>query len=471
MSKSTGQTPRYPLLLVDDEDSWLQSFRATLRSQGIDNVVLLSDGTKTMETLAQRQFCAVAVDLMMPGVSGEELIPQIVEEHPELPVLVISGLNEIKAVVNCIRKGAFDFIVKTEDRNTLIAGVRHAIEIFELRQENKSLQQRFFKDSPDRPELFSEIVTAHKDMISIFKYIEAIAETSRPVLITGESGVGKELVARAVHNASGRKGNFVPVNVAGLDDNVFSDTLFGHKKGAFTGASEARIGLVEKAKNGTLFLDEIGDLSQASQTKLLRLLQEHEFMPLGSDMAKRSSARIITATHQSFKAMQEQGKFRKDLFFRLRGHMLNIPPLRERRGDLPLLISHFLNEVQAETSSEVEADVHELSAFLDNYPFPGNVRELQHLVHDAASICGYKEVKPEHFKKLLVVPGESLETVAPVSDSEESVTFGIRLPTLQEVRARLIDEALRRTKGNQSSAAQLIGVTRQAVSKYLKKNG
>ncbi|MFW5498822.1 MULTISPECIES: sigma-54-dependent transcriptional regulator [unclassified Maridesulfovibrio] len=471
MSKSTGQTPRYPLLLVDDEDSWLQSFRATLRSQGIDNVVLLSDGTKTMQTLAQRQFCAVAVDLMMPGVSGEELIPQIVEEHPELPVLVISGLNEIKAVVNCIRKGAFDFIVKTEDRNTLIAGVRHAIEIFELRQENKSLQQRFFKDSPDRPELFSEIVTAHKDMISIFKYIEAIAETSRPVLVTGESGVGKELVALAVHNASGRKGDFVPVNVAGLDDNVFSDTLFGHKKGAFTGASEARIGLVEKAKNGTLFLDEIGDLSPASQTKLLRLLQEHEFMPLGSDMAKRSSARIITATHQSFKAMQEQGKFRKDLFFRLRGHMLNIPPLRERRGDLPLLISHFLNEVQAETSSEVEADVHELSAFLDSYPFPGNVRELQHLVHDAASICGYKELKPEHFKKLLVVPGESLEKVAPVSDSEESVSFGIRLPTLQEVRARLIDEALHRTKGNQSSAAQLIGVTRQAVSKYLKKNG
>lgn len=470
MNKSTGLTPRYPLLLVDDEDSWLHSFRATLRSQGIDNVVLLNDGTKTMETLAQRKFCAVAVDLMMPGVSGEELIPKIVEEHPELPVLVISGLNEIKAVVNCIRKGAFDFIVKTEDRNTLIAGVRHAIEIFELRQENKSLQKRFFKDSPDRPELFSEIVTAHKDMISVFKYIEAIAETSRPVLVTGESGVGKELVAHAVHNASGRKGNFVAVNVAGLDDNVFSDTLFGHKKGAFTGASEARIGLVEKAKNGTLFLDEIGDLSPASQTKLLRLLQEHEFMPLGSDMSKRSSARIITATHQSIIAMQEDGTFRKDLFFRLRGHMLNIPPLRERREDLPLLISHFLDEIKAESGSEVDADVHELSVFLGGYPFPGNVRELQHLVHDAASICDHNELKAEHFEKLLVVPGKSSSSSDPVPDFAKNVTFGTRLPTLQEVRALLIDEALRRTKGNQSSAAQLIGVTRQAVSKYLKKN-
>ena len=470
MHKSTGQTPRYPLLLVDDEDSWLQSFRATLRSQGIDNVVLLNDGTKVMETLEERQYCAVAVDLMMPGISGEELIPKIVAEHPELPVLVISGLNEIKAVVNCIRKGAFDFIVKTEDRNTLIAGVRHAIEIFELRQENNSLQQRFFKDQPDRPELFSEIVTAHKDMISIFKYIEAIAETSRPVLITGESGVGKELIARAVHDASGRKGRFVAVNSAGLDDNVFSDTLFGHKKGAFTGATEARIGLVEKARNGTLFLDEIGDLSPASQTKLLRLLQEHEFMPLGSDMAKRSSARIITATHQSITGMQEQGKFRKDLFFRLRGHMLNIPPLRERMEDLPLLVSHFLDEVQTEIGSDIEADVHEICAFLDSYPFPGNVRELQHLVHDAASICGYRELKPLHFKKLLVVPGGATGSGFSPADSGESVTFGSRLPTLQEVRARLIDEALRRTKGNQSSAAQLIGVTRQAVSKYLKKN-
>ncbi len=469
MHRPTGITPRFPLLLVDDEDSWLQSFRATLRSQGIDNIVLLNDGTRVMETIAQRQFCAVAVDLMMPGISGVELIPQIVEEHPELPVLVISGLNEIKTVVNCIRKGAFDFIVKTEDRNTLIAGIRHAIEIFELRQENTSLQKRFFKDGPDRPELFADIVTIHKDMFSIFKYIEVIAETSRPVLITGESGCGKELVARAVHKASGRKGDFVAVNIAGLDDNILSDTLFGHKKGAFTGATETRIGLVEKAKNGTLFLDEIGDLSPTSQTKLLRLLQEHEFMPLGSDMAKRSSARIITATHRSIAGMQEQGTFRKDLFFRLRGHMLGIPPLRERREDLPLLLSHFIDEVQRETGPELEADVHEISSFLENYPFPGNIRELQNLVHDAASICSYRKLRPEHFKKLLVVPGESFEEKFKPAP-EESITFGTRLPTLQEARARLFDEALLRTKGNQSSAAQLIGVTRQAVSKYLKKS-
>lgn len=470
MNKTVGLTPVNPLLLVDDEDSWLQSFKATLRSQGIDNVVILNDGTKVMKTLAERKFCAVAIDLMMPNVSGEELIPLIVEEHPELPVLVISGLNEIKAVVNCIRKGAFDFIVKTEDRNTLIAGVRHAIEIFELRQENNSLQQRFFKEVPDRPEYFSEIITAHKDMIAIFKYIEAISETSRAVLITGESGVGKELVARAVHKASGRKGDFVAVNIAGLDDNILSDTLFGHKKGAFTGANEARIGLVEKAKNGTLFLDEIGDMSSLSQTKLLRLLQEKEFMPLGSDMAKRSSARIVTATHQPIAEMQAQGRFRKDLFFRLRGHILQIPPLRNRMEDLPLLISHFAEEVKAETGMDLNVPVHEIADVLGGYSFPGNIRELQHMVHDAASFCRDGELKPKYFKKLLDASGD-VGRIESVPSSTESVSFGTRLPTLHDVRAKLIAEALRRTKGNQSSAAQLIGVTRQAISKYLKKNG
>ncbi|WP_027178443.1 sigma-54-dependent transcriptional regulator [Maridesulfovibrio bastinii] len=468
MHKSSGLTPRYPLLLVDDEDSWLHSFRATLKSQGIDNVVLLNDGTKVMETLGSRMFCAVAIDLMMPNVSGEDLIPRIVEEFPELPVLVISGLNEIKSVVNCIRKGAFDFIVKTEDRNTLIAGIRHAIEIFELRQENTSLRQRFFKDGPDRPELFSEIISSHKDMISIFKYIEAISETSRAVLITGESGVGKELIARAVHKASGRKGRFVPVNVAGLDDNILSDTMFGHKKGAFTGASESRIGLVEKASNGTLFLDEIGDMSQVSQTKLLRLLQEKEFMPIGSDMAKRSSARIVAATHKPISEMQESGKFRKDLFFRLRGHIIQIPPLRNRMEDLPLLISYFVEETRADTGMDFKAYVHDIASFLSDYSFPGNIRELQHMVHDAASLCGDGILKPEHFKNLLGVT-ESNGNAFGQSSSVENITFGNRLPTLQEVRSELFDEALRRTDGNQSSAAQLIGVSRQAVSKYCKK--
>ncbi|WP_430735461.1 sigma-54-dependent transcriptional regulator [Halodesulfovibrio aestuarii] len=460
--------PRQPILLVDDEDSWLVSFKTTLRSKGIGNVVTENDSSKLLALLDSRQFCAVAIDLMMPNFSGEELIPQIAARHPNIPILVISGLNQVKSAVNCMRLGAFDFIVKTEERDTLIAAVRHAIELFELRQENTSLRERFFKKELDHPEYFENIITENKEMRSIFQYIEVIAETSRPVLITGESGVGKELVARAVHNASGRTGEFVALNIAGLDDNVVADTLFGHTKGAYTGATNARVGLVEKAKNGTLFLDEIGDLSSTSQTKLLRLLQEHEYLPLGSDMAKRSSARIVAATHQNLNELQECGQFRRDLFYRLRGHLLHIPPLRERREDIAPLITHFLQEAEISFEKKFSANAPELADYLSQYPFPGNIRELQNIILDCAGTCTDGIMDTARVQRLLThsydYQPESFETPLP----DASVTFGATLPTLKEVRAALIDEALTRTNNNQSSAAQLVGVTRQAISKYVR---
>ena len=220
-------SPRYPVLLVDDEESWLRSFQGALRASGVDNVVTLTDSRLVLDTLARQPHCAVAVDLMMPHLSGEELIVKILAEHPDLPVLVISGLNQIKSAVNCIRLGAFDFIVKTESRDTLIGGIKHAIEIFELRRENSSLRQRLFREELDNPEFFAAIITADKTMRAAFHYVEAIAESSRPVLVTGESGVGKELVAQAIHRASHRPGRFVAVNMAGLDDNMVADTLFG----------------------------------------------------------------------------------------------------------------------------------------------------------------------------------------------------------------------------------------------------
>lgn len=460
--------PRHPILLVDDEDSWLVSFKTTLRSKGIDNVVTENDSSKLLSILDSQQFCAVAIDLMMPNVSGEELIPQVVAKHPNIPILVISGLNQVKSAVNCMRLGAFDFIVKTEERDTLIAAVRHAIEMFELRQENSSLRERFFKKELDHPEYFESIITKNKEMHSIFQYIEAIAETSRPVLITGESGVGKELIARAVHKSSGRTGEFVALNIAGLDDNVVADTLFGHTKGAYTGATKPRMGLVEKAKNGTLFLDEIGDLSLASQTKLLRLLQEHEYLPLGSDMAKRSSARIVAATHQDLNKLQENGQFRRDLFYRLRGHLLHVPPLRDRREDIIPLISHFIQEAEISFGQKFSSNPTELADYLWQYPFPGNVRELQSIILDAAGTCTDGLLTTTHIERLLTqsydYQPESQQTAMPAA----SVTFGNTLPTLKEVRAALIDEALARANNNQSGAAQLIGVTRQAISKYLR---
>lgn len=465
-NKPKPVSPRYPVLLVDNEEAWLRSFQNALRASGVDNVMTLSDSRLVLETLGRQQYCAVAVDLMMPHIAGEELIPRILAEHPELPVLVISGLNQIKTAINCIRLGAFDFIVKTESRNTLIAGIKHAIEIFELRRENSTLRQRLFQEELDCPEHFAAIVTADKTMRAVFHYVEAVAETSWPVLLIGESGAGKELIAQAMHRASRRTGKFVAVNMAGLDDNIVADTLFGHTKGAFTGASQVRAGLVETARGGTLFLDEIGDLSLQSQKKLLRLLQEAEYAPLGSDVSRKSTARIIAATHQDLNALQEQGLFRRDLYFRLRGHMVTLPPLRERIGDLPLLIDHFAAQAAREMGVALRPDVPGIAALLGRYAFPGNVRELCHLVHDAARLADGGELGPKQFR--LVLPfdpaaGQALPGAVP---DKGLLGFGPRLPTLHQARALLFEEALRRAGGNQSVAAQLLGVSRQAVSKY-----
>ena len=304
-------------------------------------------------------------------------------------------------------------------------------------------------------------------MRAVFHYVEAVAETSWPVLLTGESGSGKELIAQALHRASRRTGKFVAVNMAGLDDNMVADTLFGHTKGAFTGATQVRAGLVETARGGTLFLDEIGDLSPQSQKKLLRLLQEGEYAPLGADVSRKSTARIVAATHQDLKVLQEQGAFRRDLYFRLRGHMVSLPPLRERLGDLPLLVEHFAAEAARDLGTPLRVDVSGIVALLGAYDFPGNVRELCHLVHDATRLADGGRLGPELFRRLVPFePGHDHGGSTGPAPSE-LLGFGRRLPTLRQARTLLIEEALRRSGGNQSVAAQMIGVSRQAVSKFV----
>lgn len=326
--------------------------------------------------------------------------------------------------------------------------------------------------------IFSEIITRNREMLAIFDYIETISKSNEPVLITGECGSGKELIARAIHNLSKTTGRFVPVNIAGLDDTMFSDTLFGHLKGAYTGADRARKGLVERAVGGTLFLDEIGDLSLVSQVKLLRLIQEREYCPLGSDIPLKSNVRIVSATNRDLSQFMQFQQFRNDLFYRLNIHCISIPPLRERMEDLPLLIDYFVSEASKECSIERPTLTPELMRLLNEYNYPGNVRELRSIIFDIVCRSEGRELPLEALEQRLKVNEELIEVRKKrlnqpknLEGCRRSVIFTEELPSLKEVAELLIDEALRRAKGKISLAAKSLGITHQALSKRLKKRG
>jgi len=305
--------PGFGILIVDDEPAWLKSFSLTLRScAGINNLLTCQDSRQVMDLLAQGGIGLVLLDLTMPHLSGEALLQQIGESHPEIMTIIVSGMNQLETAVTCMKLGAFDYFVKTDEEDRLVGGVLRAIRILELQQEVRTMSDRMLSRELQHPQAFIDIVTADRGMHDIFTYVEAVAPSSQPLLITGESGVGKELIARAVHILSRCDGPLIAVNVAGLDDTVFADTLFGHVRGAYTGADQARPGMIEQAGGGTLFLDEIGDLSIASQVKLLRLLQEGEYFPLGSDRPKRMNARIVVATHCDLAAKEDAGTFRRE---------------------------------------------------------------------------------------------------------------------------------------------------------------
>lgn len=468
---NTYMYPILPLLIVDDESDAIDSFEISLRSGRINHFIRCQDSREVMSILSQHEVEAVLLDIRMPHVSGDELLPVIVADFPGVPVIVITGADDVETAVKCMKSGAFDYMVKPAERSRLLAGVKRAIEIRELQRENSRLKIQVLSPELAHPEAFSEIISKSSVMKSIFLYVEAVSASPQPVLITGETGTGKELIARSVHRLSNRKGEFVAVNVAGLDDNVFTDTLFGHKKGAFTGADQARSGLIEKASDGTLFLDEIGDLSIASQVKLLRLLQENEFLPLGSDVTKRSTARIVVATNLDLQEHLASGRFRKDLYYRLQTHHIHIPPLRDRKEDLPFLLDYFLEQSSETLSKKTPTTPKELLILLQCYSFPGNIRELQSMVFDAVSNHKSGILSLETFKPY-ISHGQSTTVIMAEGDSSMSsstISFPDQLPTLKEAEDMLVSEAMRRSGNNQAIAALSLGISRQALNKRLSK--
>jgi DNA-binding NtrC family response regulator len=313
----------------------------------------------------------------------------------------------------------------------------------------------------EHQESFSPIVTQSPKMRVIFQYLESIAPTRLPILVTGETGVGKELIAEAIHNLSRREGKLITVNVAGVDDELFSDTLFGHKRGGFTGADRDRPGLIEQAAGGTLFLDEIGDLSLVSQVKLLRLIQEGKYYPIGSDTVKLTDARFIVATNQDLDAMQQKNQFRKDLYYRLRAHNVHIPPLRERREDIPVLLQHFLERASATLGKKKPTPPRELLPLLENLPFAGNIRELEGIILDLVSRHKSGVLSIASIRSAL--SGASRLEFA-TEAGQPPLLFGDQLPTMREAERLIIEEALRRCRGIQTLAAQMLGLSRRALN-------
>ena len=454
--------PDFPIAIVDDEEYVLASVENILKSEGFGNVVAVRDAKDFLVLAEDLSIEAVLLDLMMPGTDGRELLARLRQERPQTSVIVITGNKDIDKAVECMKLGAADYLTKPVEAARLASSVRRLIQMKELERENLEIREKLLFPGRRRHPAFDTIATAGKSMGPLFAYTEAIAPSSHPVLISGETGVGKELFARAVHDLSGREGAFVAVNVAGLDDGFFSDLLFGHRAGAYTGSQGSLDGLIERAKNGSLFLDEIGDLSSGSQVKLLRVIESGEYYPLGSDLLKRSKARIIVATNRNLEKAIETGEFRRDLYYRLHSHRLHIPPLRNRKEDLPFLVERFFEQSAAELSKKIPSPPPELFGLLRSYDFPGNVRELRAMIFEAITRHEGGVLSLSCFKELM---GERRQAAIPPSTT---AAFPSPLPSLKELSELLFDEALRRAEGSQSLAAQLLGISPQAVSKRLK---
>jgi len=432
-------------------------------------ILTLDDSRMVLSRLAEEKIGVVVLDLTMPHLSGQALLEQITAYDPDLPTLVMTATHDLETAVQCMQAGAIDYLVKPVEKHRLVASVRRALELRALREEVGALQECRRRDTPPQREAFAEIVTQNTTMHALFRYVEAIARSPQPVLITGETGTGKELLARAVHRLAAPRGEFVAVNVAGLDDPVFADTLFGHTRGAFTGADRPREGLITRAEEGTLFLDEIGDLAAGSQVKLLRLLQEGTYYPLGADRPRQSRARLVVATNRDLVQDVPAGTFRQDLYYRLRAHHVQLPPLRARRDDLPLLVTHGLATAATALHKPVPTPPLALYQLLNTYAFPGNVRELDAMLFDAVARHQGGSLALQAFKEAMGA-GRPLLAGEPWSApalSSRSAWDAESLPTLKEAEDALVAAALRHADGNQGVAAGLLGLSRQALNNRL----
>ena len=417
----------------------------------------INDADAAVAAAAERPYDAVVFLLPEDGGQVREAIRSCAAVAPRAALFALGPSHDVRGAVLAIQAGVDAYF--TSEELGALAGELLA------REENGP------EAGPPAGErsAFGAFLTRDTRMRGLFRTARVVAASRVSVLVTGETGVGKELFARCIHEASGRGGEFVVENVAGLDDTLFSDALFGHVRGAYTGADGTRAGLIERAADGTLFLDEIGDITPTSQVKLLRLLENGTYYPLGSDEARTSTARLVMATNTDLLARVKEGAFRMDLFFRLAAFHLRIPPLRERRHDVPLLVEHFAHTTARELGIRPPCLDPRLFDLLQQYDYPGNARELQSVVVTLVSHGRDDRLDADALLRLAKsVLRRNASTDLTVSPR---VSFSESLPTIEELTDQLIDEALRRTDGNQSAAARMLGVTSSAVNKRLRRRG
>ena len=451
------------ILIVDDEKNYPLILSAVLQEEGYETLTANS-GTEALEILNHADVDMVLTDMKMPGMDGIELMEKIKADHPHLPIIMMTAYGTVEKAVEAMQKGAYNYILKPFDNERLIIFIKKAIDMYRVVKENLRL-----RDVVENRFNFGNIIGKSKRMQELFDLIQKIASSSATVLIEGESGTGKELVAKSIHFNSHRKDKpFVAVNCSALSENLLESELFGHEKGAFTGAVATKKGRFELADAGTLFLDEIGEISMNLQVKLLRVLQERAFERVGGIKSIPVNIRIIAATNKKLKLEMDRGRFREDLYYRLNVIHLSLPPLRERAEDIRLLVSHMIDKYSDERRQNppVRGVDQEVDRLFYEYSWPGNVRELENVIERAMVLCPGDMIEvsdlPGHFKKNV---RHSLHLLDYLPDDAKLYE------TIDRVERTMIERALTITHHVQSHAADLLGIGKSGLNQKIKKYG
>lgn len=441
------------ILVADDEKNIRNGLQIALEDEGYE-VVLAADGDEAWNVVTNTSVDLVISDLKMPGISGQDLLKRIVSSYPMMPVIILTGHGTIESAVDAMRNGAVDFVTKPLNLDRLFLMIRRAFANRDLYDQHEALKREL--EQLKRKTGLTKIIGKSEKMIRLMERVKQVADAQASVFITGESGVGKELVADAIHHMSVRaKGPFIKVSCASFAETLLEDELFGHEKGAFSGAVSSRKGRFELADGGTLFLDEIGEINQSTQVKLLRVLQERTFERLGSEKTIQVDVRLVAATNRNLKEEVEHGRFREDLYYRLNVVHIEVPPLRERKEDIPLLMAHFLELYNERNNRKIEGFSQRSRAAMLSYDWPGNIRELGNCVESAVVLATNK-----------IIDIEDLPAQIRNAAGEERIVLTVG-STVAQAEKELILATLASCGGNKSKAAETLGLARKTLHRKL----